>query len=115
MPTRAPRLCACGHRVAFGDRCPCEQKADAARKARFDRTRPSSSARGYGRDWERARASFLREHPRCALCAARATVVDHRTPHKGDVGLFWNRSNWQALCAHCHNATKQRAERRITR
>ena len=37
-------------------------------------------------------------------------VVDHIIPHKGDPGLFWCRSNWQALCFHHHNANKQTIE-----
>lgn len=32
-----------------------------------------------------------------------ATVVDHAAPHRGDRALFWDTSNWQSLCAHCHN------------
>ncbi|WP_144469068.1 HNH endonuclease signature motif containing protein, partial [Bacillus pumilus] len=24
-------------------------------------------------------------------------------PHKGDKKLFWDSSNWQPLCASCHN------------
>lgn len=31
-------------------------------------------------------------------------MVDHRKPHKGDGGLFWNVSNWTALCKPCHDA-----------
>lgn len=114
MPTRAARLCRCGHRVASGVRCPCERREDAARKARFDAKRPNSSARGYDRSWEAARKRFLREHPRCqhAGCTAKATVVDHRRAHKGDASLFWDRENWQALCQHHHNSAKQREERR---
>lgn len=34
---------------------------------------------------------------------ARATVLDHIVPHKGDYGLFWDKGNWQPLCATCHN------------
>ncbi|WP_407496877.1 HNH endonuclease [Pseudooceanicola sp. MF1-13] len=29
--------------------------------------------------------------------------MDHITPHKGDRKLFWDRSNWQALCHACHS------------
>ncbi|ELK38933.1 HNH endonuclease, partial [Brevibacillus agri BAB-2500] len=32
-----------------------------------------------------------------------ATVVDHIVPHKGDMRKFWDRMNWQALCASCHS------------
>lgn len=40
-----------------------------------------------------------------------AEVVDHVTPHKGDQALFWDRGNWQALCATHHNSDAQRAEK----
>ena len=40
-----------------------------------------------------------------------ATVVDHITPHKGDLSLFWDRGNWQSLCKDHHDATKAREER----
>ena len=33
-----------------------------------------------------------------------ATVVDHVIPHKGDKALFWDTSNWQAMCAPCHSS-----------
>ena len=33
----------------------------------------------------------------------KATVVDHVTPHRGDKKLFWDESNWQALCKRCHD------------
>lgn len=59
---------------------------------------------------------FLQHNPLCIMCkqAGRITpaaVVDHRTPHRGDQTLFWDESNWQALCAHHHNSHKQSAER----
>lgn len=33
----------------------------------------------------------------------KATVVDHIKPHRGDKILFWDESNWQALCKQCHD------------
>ena len=30
-------------------------------------------------------------------------TVDHIIPHRGDPELFWDRSNWQALCKNCHD------------
>ncbi len=113
MPMRAPRLCKCGNRVGFGARCPCEQQTDRERKARHDTKRPSASARGYDRKWTEARAEFLKVHRHCRRCGRLASVVDHKRPHRGDQTLFWDRTNWQALCAHCHSSTKQREERRI--
>lgn len=75
----------------------------------------SAGQRGYDYRWQQARAVFLREHPLCCFCqrlglVVAAKVVDHVTPHEGDQSLFWNRSNWQGLCATCHSSTKQRQE-----
>ncbi|WP_244116465.1 HNH endonuclease [Burkholderia gladioli] len=49
----------------------------------------------------------MRENPLCVACRevnliVPATDVDHIVPHRGDQKLFWNRSNWQALCHSCH-------------
>jgi 5-methylcytosine-specific restriction protein A len=112
MPMRAARLCNCGHRVASGVRCPCERREDAARKARFDKRRPCAAARGYDRDWQEASKRFLREHRFCRRCGKAAALVDHIRPHRGDQALFWERTNWQALCGPCHSSGKQRDERR---
>lgn len=112
MPLRAPRLCSCGNRVPAGARCPCEARRDAERKARFDKTRPTSSQRGYTGAWDKARAAFLRRHRLCAFCGAPADVVDHKTPHRGDKAIFWDKSQWQPLCTPCHSGAKQRQERR---
>ena len=58
---------------------------------------------------------FLLTNSRCKFCLSMgrivaATVVDHIVPHKGDLLLFWDSSNWQALCAPCHSSIKQREE-----
>lgn len=78
----------------------------------------SSAKRGYGYKWQQARAGYLAKHPLCVFCeragrVTEATVVDHRIPHRGDQALFWDRSNWQGLCAPCHSGLKQREERGI--
>lgn len=111
MRSGVQRICGCGHRLPKGVRCLCEARRDAERKARFDKTRPSSSGRGYTGSWDRARAAFLAAHPWCRRCGQRAAVVDHITPHKGDQKLFWNTKNWQSLCTSCHSSAKQREER----
>jgi 5-methylcytosine-specific restriction enzyme A len=40
-----------------------------------------------------------------------AEVVDHIIPHKGDINLFWDTKNWQALCKWHHDSVKQREEK----
>jgi 5-methylcytosine-specific restriction protein A len=83
-------------------------------RAEQDRERGSARQRGYDSRWEKARLAFLAEHPLCVTCEAKgiiepATVVDHVIPHRGNVDLFWDPGNWQALCVACHNA-KTKAE-----
>jgi 5-methylcytosine-specific restriction protein A len=51
---------------------------------------------------------FLAGHPLCVACAKAnrvkpSAVVDHIQAHKGDMGLFWDINNWQALCKQCHD------------
>lgn len=70
--------------------------------------RPSSAKRGYNSKWRKLSKQYLRKHPMCVRCMAEgryvpATVVDHIIPHRGDKNLFWNESNWQALCKPCHD------------
>lgn len=70
----------------------------------------SASRRGYGSKWQKASREYLKSHPLCVMCMAenppryvKATVVDHKIPHRGDQKLFWDRSNWQALCKKHHD------------
>jgi 5-methylcytosine-specific restriction endonuclease McrA len=60
--------------------------------------------------WQKARELFIRQNPICILCGGFSRVVDHITPHKGNVTLFWDRDNWQALCKRCHDSDKKRIE-----
>lgn len=110
MP-KPPHICTCGQIVPHGERCACQIKRTRARNKRHDANRPSAAKRGYNRAWRKARDAFLKLYPKCRMCNAPATVVDHITPHRGDDRLFWDRTNWQPLCAPCHNRHKQRQER----
>lgn len=75
----------------------------------------TSHERGYGSAWQRARRTFLMNHPLCVMCSAEgvtttAQVVDHIQPHRGDQQLFWDQSNWQSLCKAHHDSDKARQE-----
>lgn len=75
----------------------------------------SSSKRGYGYAWQKARVGYLASHPLCVYCeregrVTAATVVDHIVAHRGDQALFWDKENWQSLCATHHSRDKQREE-----
>lgn len=78
----------------------------------------TSTQRGYGYKWQKAREAYLRENPLCVMCKEQgrvtvATVVDHIIAHRGDQKLFWDRKNWQALCATHHSRDKQREEAKL--
>jgi 5-methylcytosine-specific restriction endonuclease McrA len=68
----------------------------------------SRSKRGYTAEWYACSKAYLQKHPLCVRCAQRGEVVasevtDHVIPHKGDMSLFWDENNWQALCKPCHD------------
>jgi 5-methylcytosine-specific restriction enzyme A len=97
MPPRARSLClrpGCGRLVASGY---CEQH----------RPKYGEWHGLYNAQWRRYRAAFLAEHPLCVACPlyrlTPATVVDHIKPHRGNVDLFWDAGNHQALCKQCHD------------
>lgn len=104
------RICAwpgCGA-VTVGKYCARHaaeaEKRRLERRRVLDRKRPRARQRGYDESWREARDAYLREHPICCLCGEPATVVDHIVPHRGDEVQFWNRRNWQPLCASCHSS-----------
>ena len=106
MASRPDRVCACGHRVPGGTLCECQRR----KKAEADKRRPSARQRGYDTAWQKESRAFLGRNPTCKMCCAPSVVVDHIKPHRGNRTLFWDRSNWQALCRRCHSSAKQRME-----
>lgn len=101
MPMKPPRICSCGRKVAFGVQCICQRE----RKIERDRKRPNANARGYDSKWQRASKEFLSrpENRFCACgCGRIADCVDHKQAHKGDMRLFWDRSNWRPMAIVCN-------------
>jgi len=85
----------------------CDKHKRAERK-RVDDHRGSARQRGYDSQWDKARRGWLAKHPLCVECErgnriTAATTVDHIIPHRGDMALFWDTSNWQSLCKHHHD------------
>lgn len=112
----------------------CEPHAKLQRK-QSDEKRGTSSERGYGRRWQKARETYLNSHPlcECSDCERReqsgltplpASVVDHKIPHRlkealdsGDTdavaraqALFWDSDNWQAMSKPCHDRKTARED-----
>lgn len=82
-----------------------------------DRHRGSARERGYTTRWDAASKAFLADPDNvlCIGCQAVglvhvATVTDHIVPHRGDMGLFWEPTNWQSACRPHHDTVKPRLE-----
>ncbi len=100
MTADAKKLCTACKRIV-GDGCEC-------RSVRKLERRGNSNERGYNYSWRQARAIYLRRHPLCVRClesghTEAATVIDHVIPHRGDARLFWDETNWAALCKPHHD------------
>lgn len=115
MPVSASKPCGhpgCGALVNGTRYCPKHQQDNH----QYDQRRGSSAQRGYGYRWQKASKAFLARNPLCRYCLREeritaSTIVDHIVPHRGDPVLFWDESNWQALCSTCHNSIKQSEEK----
>lgn len=76
-----------------------------------DSMRLNANQRGYTWQWRKASKLYLKAHPLCecdecqagAVRVRAAVLVDHVVPHRGDMQLFWNQSNWQAMAKECHD------------
>ncbi len=86
----------------------CLEHLSLARRQQ-DAARGTAAARGYDSRWHRASRLYLAEHPLCAICQRKtppviraATLVDHIIPHRGNMALFWDESDWQSACDECH-------------
>lgn len=67
----------------------------------------------YDRKWRTASKAFLLDNHFCAICSEHgittpADCVDHIVPHRGDLDLFWDLSNWQPCCLPCNTAKRNR-------
>lgn len=105
MPFAAKTLCRgkCGRPVKGGYCEACRAKGAA-------RTEQSANHALYNYRWQRESKLYLQQHPiavdyfgehngRVLL----AEVVDHKIPHRGDLKLFWDHSNWQGLTKADHD------------
>lgn len=59
-------------------------------------------ATGRHKNWRRESKRYLREKTRCVCCEQKSEVVHHVTPFHEDRSLEMVKSNWAAMCHHCH-------------
>ena len=111
MPTRPKKSCnkvGCPELIeASNTYCDKHRIERINRYEKYERDQKSKKLYGYR--WQKASKYFLSHNPLCVECKKKnnkitaATVTDHIISHKGDKKLFWDRSNWQALCKRCHD------------
>lgn len=92
----------CGALVRGSARCvPCSAQHQAARG--------TTTARGYGGDWQQIRRLILdRDGHTCWWCGGHATTVDHLRPlARGGPRL--DPANLAACCAGCNSSKSDRA------
>jgi len=118
MPKKSPTPCAAAGCLSLAYNGPyceyCEQHTRQKAK-QYDKERGTAAQRGYDAKWRRYRIQYLAQHPYCVKCLKEgkfvfATVIDHIIPHKGDIKLFWDGNNHQALCKSCHDAKTVRED-----
>ena len=66
--------------------------------------------------WKKLRLWQLKRQPLCEFCLKKGVVeeantVDHIIPHRGNMKLFFDKSNLQSLSKTCHSSIKQRLEK----
>ena len=109
MPSRPSSVCLNGCReLAVKGRHYCEScaelvdKQNECRKQERDTRRPSSTQRGYDRDWQRLSKWVRAGEPICRMCKKNvAQCVDHIQPLRQG-GARLDVDNLQPLCYRCH-------------
>jgi 5-methylcytosine-specific restriction protein A len=70
----------------------------------YNRRRWKAASRAFRSQPDNVWCAECREHGRLR----RSTQTDHIIPHRGDEALFWDETNWQALCDRCHSRKTRR-------
>lgn len=79
------------------------------------RVKLTTTARGYGASYQRARAALLASRPRCHWCGATATTADHEPPlHTVGNPLAW-RGRLLPACGPCNFGRRVGLPRRVQR
>lgn len=84
------------------------RQADRKARAKLGKEAKDGAALYASKAWRDGRLTFLSRNPICEDCGelglvVEATEVDHVKPHRGNRCMFFDRSNWQALCKSCHS------------
>lgn len=102
MPTR-PAI----HQPNFAKTPEQRDRAERERQRRKDADRPSSTERGYDRDWRTLRQAFIADNPLCSVpgCGKPTVDVDHIADVRAHPERRLDRSNLRPFC-HPHHAQR---------
>jgi 5-methylcytosine-specific restriction protein A len=110
VPIRPSNPCTyplCKNRAQRGSSyCTTHQKIVPPR----DEHRPSASERGYDARWTAFRRGFIQRHPKCVVCGAVATIVDHKVPLRVRYSPLEDHY-YDSLCFHCHRIKTEKDRR----
>lgn len=97
----------CSHRDARGP-CPnlAVHRGRCADHQRGPWQKRPDQPRVYDAAWTRFATRWLREHPLCVVCGAKATVADHIIP-VAEGGAHCSPANTQSLCDEHHDEKTQ--------
>lgn len=111
-----PRIQLQGSRLGYGDGISRPDNHDRKRNREFKWRKWYGKAR-----WKKLRIEVLtRDHWTCQATGEllvgkhptpNSPVVDHIKPHRGDIELFYDINNLQAVSKQWHDGEKQRQER----
>ena len=97
----------CNTLVVCGE---CPYCPDCVRAGALKDKRPTAHQRGYTSKWQKASAAYLVTHPIAVDIfnthggrRLPAVIVDHIIPHRGDMKLFWDSTNWQGVTKADHD------------
>ncbi len=114
MPTKPAKVCCrCSTGVVLDD--VCDNGCKAAKKSK-ELDRPSSTARGYGADWQKfRRLYFYHNSPFCHDCTTHgrtrsASELHHKKKIRHRPDLRLDPDNLLPLCKRCHDARSARGE-----
>lgn len=106
MPSKPPRLLACGCIMPAGQQCQHQIAHEAKRRAAYDRQRGPASRRGYDAAWQNTRKAKLAMNPICehSGCNRSAVDVHHELSVRTHPHLRLVMSNLTALCKSHHSS-----------
>lgn len=111
MPTR-PAV----HQPHFAKTAEQRRQAELDRMRERDAQRPSSTERGYDRQWRELRAAFIVDHPTCCVpgCGRPTVDVDHVEDVRAHPERRLDATNLRAFC-HAHHAQRTAREQGFAR